>query len=83
MPTRIVERYEGWRVLPPNNALERHPVCVAYDVFRHANPQLFDCTTLNMHPAHHRYLANRLQEAYESGWNASEHARRRQRMNSN
>ena len=50
----------------------RHPVVEAYDKYREANPQIFDCTTLNMHPAHHRYLANRLQDAFESGWKAAQ-----------
>lgn len=51
--------------------LVRNPVSEAYDQYRTDNPQIFDCTTLNMHPAHHRYLANRLQDAFESGWKAA------------
>jgi hypothetical protein len=45
-----------------NGKLARHPCSVAFDDLRERRPSLFDGA------AEGRYLANRLQEAFQEGW---------------
>lgn len=44
----------------------KHPLVVAFEVWRDASPKLFDGS------ADGRYLSSRLQEAFQHGWIACE-----------
>ena len=46
----------------------RHPVVVAWDNWRMNHPRILDGT------ADGQYLRNRLQEAFQAGWQAAEDA---------
>jgi hypothetical protein len=48
--------------------LKRHPLSVAFDVFRREHAHVFDG------PADDRYLSNRLETAFQQGWLACERA---------
>lgn len=55
----------------PASVVTRNPLQAAFDRFQVSAPDVFDCTSLGMHQAQHRYLEIKLRRAFDYAWRAA------------